>query len=375
MAKDYYEILGVSKTATKEEVKKAYKKLAKKYHPDMNKDSDAEDKFKEINEAASVLGDDKKRETYDRFGTTSEGFTAGGGGFGFSDFSGFGGEADFEDIFDRFFGGGGGAFGFARGQGHTRHRSRRGTDLIYEVEISLEEASKGVRKTITLPRLEKCPDCEGSGAKSPDDIQECPDCEGSGIVKRTQRIAFGTFTTTGTCGECKGAGKTITDKCKTCHGKGRVDKVRKIDIKIPAGVDNGHRLRISGEGEAGERDAQPGDLYIALRVSQHKIFDRRGSDIYLELPLPFSTAALGGEIEVPTINGKATLKIPAGTQSDTIFKMSGKGLPDLDTGSKGDENVKIVISVPEKLSKKQKEILADFSKEEEKNKNKKGKFW
>ncbi len=361
MAKDYYEILGVPKSASVEEIKKAYRKLAKKHHPDLNKSPGASEQFKELNEAASVLGDEKKRAMYDQYGSTGEGYSPGRGGFGYTDFSGFE-NLDINELFERFFGGG---FDFGGGGRPERRRSRRGSDLAYELEISLEEAASGVSKTITVPRLEKCPDCHGSGAASSDAIKECPDCAGSGYVRRTQRIAFGTFTTTSNCGKCRGTGKVISSPCKTCHGKGRVEKVRKIEVRIPAGVDNGHRLRVEGEGEAGEHGSHSGDLYLAIRVSPHKFFDRRGNDIYAEIPVSFPTAAMGGEIEVPTLEGNATLKIPPGTQSNTTFRMSGKGLPDLETGDRGAENIKVIVAVPEKLSKKQHDLLNEFAKEEE----------
>ena len=373
MAKDYYEILGVPRSASVDEIKKAYKRLAKKYHPDLNHSADASEKFKEINEAASVLGDQRKRGQYDRFGSTGEGFAAGGEGFGFSDFGGFGSmgteNVDIDELFERFFGGtfGSSSFGFGGpARGRERRRQRRGSDLVYELEVSLEEAATGVLKTVTIPRMEKCPDCKGSGAATDDAIRECGDCGGSGLVQRTQRIAFGTFTTTSTCSRCKGSGKVITEPCKACHSRGRVEKVRKIDVKIPAGIDSGHRLRIQGEGEAGEHGSQSGDLYIAVRISPHKIFERRGNDIYAEIPIPFSLAALGGEIEVPTLDGRATLKIPSGTQSNTVFKMSRKGLPDLDNGERGSENLKVIVSVPDKLTKRQQELLNEFAEEEKK---------
>ncbi len=378
MAKDYYETLGVPRTASIDEIKKAYKKLAKKHHPDLNKSPDATEKFKEINAAASVLGDPKKREAYDRFGSTGEGFAAGGEGFGFSDFGGFAGmgaeNVDIDELFERFFGGSSfGGFGLGGGS-RSRRRQRRGSDLVYELEVSLEEAATGVLKTVTIPRMEKCPECNGSGAATEDSIRECGECNGSGMVQRTQRIAFGTFMTTSTCSRCKGSGKVITNPCKACHSKGRVEKVRRIDVKIPAGVDSGHRLRVSGEGEAGEHGAQPGDLYLAIRVRPHRLFERRGNDIYAEIPISFATAAIGGEIEVPTLDGKATLKIPSGTQGNTVFRMAGKGLPDIDSHEKGAENIKVIIAVPEKLSRRQHELLKEFETEEEKSGSGKGFF-
>lgn len=372
MAKDYYETLGVTRKASIDEIKKAYRKLAKKYHPDLNKSPDATEKFKEINAAASVLGDPKKREAYDRFGSTGEGFAAGGEGFGFTDFGGFAGmgaeNVDIDELFERFFGGSSfGGFGLGGGS-RSRKRQRRGSDLVYELEVSLEEAATGVLKTVTIPRMEKCPECNGSGAATEDSISECGECNGSGMVQRTQRIAFGTFTTTSSCPRCKGSGKVITSPCKACHSKGRVEKVRRLDVKIPGGVDSGHRLRISGEGEAGEHGAQQGDLYIAIRVSPHRLFERRGNDIYAEIPISFATAAIGGEIEVPTLEGRATLKIPSGTQSNTVFRMAGRGLPDIDSHQKGAENIKVTIAVPEKLSKRQQELLKELEKEEKSGK-------
>lgn len=361
MARDYYEVLGVPRNASIDDIKKAYRKLAKKHHPDLNKGPDATEKFKEINEAASVLGDPKKKENYDRFGSASEGFAgAGNGGF---DFSGFGGNVDVDELFERFFGGG---FGFGEERARGR-RSRKGSDLAFELEVSLEEASTGVSRTVTIPRLEKCTDCKGSGAASPDAIGDCADCGGSGVVRRMQRIAFGTFTTTAQCGRCRGSGKVVSDPCRQCHGKGRVEKVRKIDVRIPAGVDSGHRLRISGEGEAGEHGSSPGDLYIVIRVGPHRVFDRRGNDLFLDVPVSFATAAMGGEVDIPTLDGKAALRIPSGTQTGTVFRMKGKGIPDIDTGERGDENVKVIVSVPQKLSKRQHELLSEFAREEEKS--------
>jgi len=350
--KDYYNVLGVKKGASKEEIKKAYKKLAKKYHPDVNKTDDgAADRFKEINEAASVLGDDKKREQYDRFGTADPGF-GGQGAHGF----------DFGDIFDTFFGGGGSSFG-------GRRRSRRGADLQYDMEIDLEEAAFGATKHIIIPKLETCDKCKGTGAKSESSIKTCDQCRGSGKVTRQQRTPFGIFQTTTTCRRCNGSGKMIKDFCPLCDGQGRVKKSRKIEIKIPKGVTNGSRLRISGEGEAGEAGSQSGDLYIVLHIRPHDIFDRSGNDLYTQAKISFVLAALGGEIEAPTIEGKnAIIKIPAGTQPGTIFRLSGKGMPSLHGYGTGDLKVKVDIEVPKKLGKKQKELLKEFDKDMKKNK-------
>lgn len=357
--KDYYKILGVDRNATKEEVKKAYKRLAKKHHPDLNKSSDAAEKFKEINEAAAVLGDDQKREKYDRFGTTAEQFSGGFQGFDFSDFmsdigdSGF----DFDSIFESFFG---------APFGRQRRSARRGADLRYDLEIPLEEAATGVTKHIVVPRLEKCSKCDGTGADSKSDIVDCPQCDGSGVYRRTQRTPFGIFSTTTTCGKCKGQGKYIKNECAVCDGSGVVKKTRKIEIKIPAGAETGTNLRIVGEGEAGEKSAPSGDLYIIVHTKEHDVFERHGDDIYVKVNLPFTIAALGGEIEVPTLKNNAKLKIPSGTQSNTVFRMKGKGIPYLHGSGSGNENIEVIISVPERLSKKQKELLKEFEKERKK---------
>jgi molecular chaperone DnaJ len=355
MSKDYYKTLGVEKNATKEEIRKAYKNLAKKYHPDLNKEEGSAEKFKEINEAAAVLADDEKRTQFDRYGTTAEQFGGRGfEGFDFSDImsgSGFG--FDFDNIFESFFGG---------------HRSRkrgprRGADLRYDMEITLEEAATGVTKNIVIPRLEQCPDCHGSGAESESDIETCPDCKGKGVMTRAQRTPFGIFSTTTTCGKCRGQGKHIKKECEECDGTGVVKKTRKLEIKLPAGAEEGTNLRVAGEGEAGEKGAAAGDLYIVMHVAEHETFERHGDDVYLKVPIPFAVAALGGEIEVPTLDGKANLKIPSGTQTNTVFRMKGKGIPYLHNHGRGNENVEVIIEVPEKLSKKQKELLREFDKE------------
>ncbi|MBI1935392.1 molecular chaperone DnaJ [Candidatus Woesearchaeota archaeon] len=366
--KDYYKILGVGKNASKEEIKSAYKKLAKQYHPDLNKSPDAAEKFKEINEAAAVLGDDSKRSQYDQFGAAGPQFQGGGfSGFDFSDFmsesGGFG--FDFDSIFENFFGGGG------RGSGRARRR-QRGSDLRYDMEIELEDAAFGATKTISIPRMEECEKCQGTGAESKSDVVTCDECGGRGVSTRTQRTPFGMFQTTTTCRKCRGQGKYIKNECPECDGRGAVQRTRKIEVKIPAGAVDGTNLRIQGGGEAGERETSSGDLYIVIHVKPHEIFERHGNDIYIKAHVPFAAAALGGEIEVPTLKGKASLKIPEGTQSNTVFRMRHQGIPDLHSHHVGDENVEVIISVPEKLTKKQKKLLEDFEKE---NKEKKGMFW
>ncbi|MFH1641714.1 MAG: molecular chaperone DnaJ [Nanoarchaeota archaeon] len=357
MGKDYYKILGIEKNATKEEVKKAYKILAKKYHPDISKEPDAAEKFKKINEAASVLADDEKRTQYDQHGDTYEKFS-GGRGFDPSDFGfNFGGSNDsmfdFGDIFDQFFGGG----------NRRQSRERSGSHLRYDMEIALEEAAFGVKNTITVPRLEKCEKCDGSGAKSGSDIVECSSCGGAGAVRKTQRTPFGMFSTTSTCRKCRGEGKYVKEECYTCDGTGVVKKTRNIEVSVPAGAEEGTNLRIKGEGEAGEKGGAPGDLFIVLHVKEHDVFERRGDDIFIEIDIPFTTAAMGGEIEVPTLKGKAKLKIPAGTQSGTTFRMDNLGIPYLHDSGKGDELVQVEIDVPKRLSSRQKKILKDFEKE------------
>lgn len=357
MSKDYYETLGVAKNASKEEIKKAYKKLAKQYHPDLNKeDPKASEKFKEINEAASVLGDDQKRSHYDQYGTASDQFGGSGanyGGFDGADFSDFSSSFDFGDIFDQFFGGSGGSRS-------GRRRQNRGSDLRYDLEITLEDVSSGTEKTISVSKLESCPSCRGVGAKHSSDIITCSACGGSGVIREAKRTPFGVFATTTTCRSCGGSGKEIKNKCHECHGSGRSEQKKKLKISIPAGVESGTRLRVSGEGEAGENNSQPGDLYIVVHVAEHEFFDRDGQDIVCEVPISFVTAALGGEIEVPTLRGKAKLTIPDGTQTNTIFRMKGKGLPEFQGYGVGNQNVRVVVETPTKLSKKQKELLEQF---------------
>ena len=363
--KDYYKILGVDKNATKEEIKSAYKNLAKQYHPDLNKSSDATEKFKEINEAAAVLADDQKRTQYDQYGTTAEQFGGKGfEGFDFSDFmSDTGNNFDFDSIFESFFGG--------SPFGSRKRTRRRGADLRYDIEIDLEEAFTGTVKHVVVPRLEQCAKCHGSGAESESDIVNCPNCNGSGMQRRTQRTPFGIFSTTTTCGKCHGQGKYIKNECAACDGTGVVKKTRKLEIKIPAGAEEGTNLRVAGEGEAGEKGTEAGDLYIIIHVKEHETFERHGDDIYVKMPIPFAIAALGGEVEVPTLEGKARLKIPAGTQNNTIFRMKGKGIPYLHGHGQGNQNVEVIIEVPENLNKKQKELLKEFEKE---SKDKKGFF-
>ncbi|MGI5875881.1 MAG: molecular chaperone DnaJ [Dethiobacteria bacterium] len=350
MAKrDYYEVLELNKNASQEEVKKAYRRLARKYHPDVNPgDQEAETKFKEVKEAYDVLSDPQKRERYDRFGHQNDAFR--GGGFGDFNFS-----SGFEDIFDAFFGG-----GFSTGR--RQETSRRGADLRYDLEITLEDAFKGLETHIKIPRTENCPDCGGSGAKKGTSPIKCPLCGGTGQREVVRKTALGSFVSISTCERCQGKGTIIKDPCPKCRGQGRVTREKKIEIKIPAGVDTGSRVRISGEGEAGTRGGPPGDLYIFIHVRPHEIFKRQDNDLHYELPLDFVHAALGTEIEVPTMEGKAKLRIPEGTQPGAVFRLRGKGIPNVRGFGRGDQLVKIKIEVPRKLNTRQKTILREFAK-------------
>ena len=299
MSKDYYETLGVSKDASKDEIKKAYKKLAKKYHPDINKESGSEDKFKEINEAFSVLSDDQKRAQYDRVGSDGMKYGNDFGGFGYSDFSGGAGFdfSDLGDIFDTFFGGGGGGgdfFGF--GGGGRRRGPMRGRDLRVNIELTLEEVGAGVEKTIVVPKLETCSRCEGTGAKDPSDVHTCETCKGAGTVRRSKRTPFGMFQTTSPCPDCDGSGKRIKEYCELCDGDGRIQTNKKVTVKVPPGIEEGMQLKVSGEGEAGDQGAPSGDLFVLVRVKPHETFRREGPNLHTEHDISFGIAALGGEI-------------------------------------------------------------------------------
>jgi len=351
--RDYYEILGVKKDATPAEIKKAYRKLALKYHPDRNSsDGGAEKKFKEINEAYQVLGKSEKRARYDQFGSAE-----GMGGFDFQgrDFSDFGNFGDFGDIFDSFFG------------TRTRRSERgahpqRGANLRYNLEISFEDAAFGKETKIKVPSWETCPACKGSGAKPGTSPQTCPDCHGTGEIKSTQSTMFGQFVNVKTCPRCAGEGKTIKDVCTNCRGTGKVKKNRVVKVKIPAGVDSGHRLRISGMGEPGERSGPSGDLYIVLYVKPHKIFKRTGIDINCTHSISFVKASLGGTTIVPTLKEKAKLKIPAGIQSNSIFRLRGKGIFKIGTQQRGNQYVKIIVEIPKKMNDKQRNLLLEYAK-------------
>ncbi|MFM9329670.1 molecular chaperone DnaJ [Paenibacillus mesotrionivorans] len=347
--RDYYEVLGVEKGANAEDIKKAFRKAARQYHPDVNKAADAEEKFKEAKEAYDVLSDDQKRATYDRYGHVdpNQGM-GGGGGFNGQDFGGFG------DIFDMFFGGGG-------GQRRNPNAPQRGNDLQYSMTIEFKEAVFGKEMDITIPRTETCETCHGNGAKPGTKAETCNVCKGSGQQEVVQNTAFGRIVNRRVCSACNGQGTLIKDKCNDCHGTGKVKKQRKIHVKIPAGVDDGAQLRVSGEGEAGTKGGPSGDLYIVIRVKSHDFFEREGDDIYCEVPLTFAQAALGDEIEIPTLTEKVKLKIPAGTQTGTFFRLKGKGVPRLRGYGQGDQHVKVVVVTPSNLTDEQKELLRQFS--------------
>lgn len=345
--RDFYEVLGVDKGASEEEIKKAYRKLARQYHPDVNKATDAEDKFKEAKEAYETVSDPNKRATYDRYGHVDPNQGMGGGGQG--DMGGFG------DIFDMFFGGGGG------GNRRNPNAPQRGSDLQYSMTIEFKEAVFGKELDLTIPRTEDCGNCHGNGAKPGTKPEACATCKGTGQQEVIQNTAFGRIVNRRVCSSCNGQGAIIKEKCVECHGSGKVKKQRQIHVKIPAGVDEGAQLRVTGEGEAGTRGGPPGDLYVVIRVKPHDFFDREGDDIYCEIPLTFTQAALGDDIEIPTLTEKVKLKIPAGTQTNTYFRLKGKGVPRLRGYGQGDQHVKVTVVTPTSLSDDQRELLREFA--------------
>ncbi|MEO6738664.1 MAG: molecular chaperone DnaJ [Chthoniobacteraceae bacterium] len=361
--RDYYEILGVAKTASAEELKKAYRKLAVKLHPDKNPgDKHAEDNFKELGEAYEALSDADKRAAYDRYGHAAfaQGGAArgGGGGGGFHDpfdifrevFGGGGGGAG-GGIFEQFFGGGGG------GGKQDRENRQRGSDLRYDMQITLEEAAFGAEKEIEVSKLSACGSCSGTGAEKGSRVVTCSTCGGRGQVVTSR----GFFQVAQTCPRCRGTGQTVEKPCGECRGEGRLEQGTKIKLKIPPGIEDGSRLRSTGNGEAGIRGGQSGDLYVVIHVKEHEVFEREESNLYCDLPISFAMAALGGEISVRTLHGDATLKVPAGTQSGTTFKLRGKGMPELSGGDVGDLHVRTVIAVPKKLTSEQKHKLQEFA--------------
>ncbi|MBX3512425.1 MAG: molecular chaperone DnaJ [Xanthobacteraceae bacterium] len=358
MAKrDYYEVLSVSRTVSDGELKTSYRKLAMQWHPDKNPgNAECEAKFKEINEAYDCLKDPQKRAAYDRYGHAA--FENGGGGAG--GFGGFSGDftSTFSDIFDDLFGGMGGRRGSARGG------RERGADLRYNLEITLEEAFNGKTAQIELPTNVVCETCSGTGAKAGTQPVQCKTCQGTGRIRHAQ----GFFTLERTCASCQGRGSVITDPCKNCKGAGRVVKERALEVNIPAGVEDGTRIRLGGEGEAGMRGGGNGDLYIFLSVSQHPIFQREGADLYCRVPISMVTAAIGGEFEVPAIDGsRSKVKVPEGTQTGKRFRLSGKGMPVLRSRDRGDMVVQVAVETPQKLTKRQKELLREFDKDSSKD--------
>ena len=359
--RDYYEVLGLKKGASDDEIKKAYRKMAIKYHPDrnLNNKEEAEAHMKEINEAYDVLKDPQKKAQYDQFG--HDAFTAGGGGGagGFGGFGGFGGGGfsggfgDFGDIFDTFFGGGG------RSQAR-RNGPEQGADLRMDIELTFEEAAFGVEKELKVPRMENCTECGGTGAAKGTSPEECSNCHGTGQVQSYANTPFGRMVNSHVCERCGGSGKIIKTPCKECGGRGQKKVNKTIKVKIPAGIDEGQRIRVSGGGQAGKRGGPSGDLYVYVYIKQHELFTREGYDVLCEVPVTFVQAALGDTIEVPTIHGKVEMKVAAGTQSGTIMRLRGKGIPMLRRNGNGDQHVRIKVLTPQKLSGRQKELLKEF---------------
>ena len=354
--RDYYEVLGVERNASDAEIKKAYRKVAKQFHPDVNQeDKTAESKFKEANEAYEVLSDPQKKARYDQYGHAGvdpNGFGGAGGGFGDFDFGGIG------DIFESFFGG---SSGFGGRSSRTRNGPQKGSDLKYSMEISFEEAAFGIEREISINRMEACITCGGSGSKPGSNASTCQHCGGSGQVQVKQSTPFGQFVNVKTCDVCRGEGKVITNPCGTCNGKGKVKKNVKIKLSVPAGIDDGQTISLRGEGEPGTKGGPSGDLYVTVRVRQHAIFKRQGNDVICEMPITFVQAALGAELEVPTLDGKVRYTIPEGTQTGSVFRLKSKGIPFLRGNGRGDQYIKVEIDVPKKLNEKQKAILKEFA--------------
>ena len=377
--RDYYEVLGIQKGATEDEIKKAYRKMAKMYHPDLHPDDpQAAEKFKEVNEANDVLSDPQKRQRYDQFGHAGvdPSYGAGGPG-GFGGFGGFSGGfssedgIDLGDIFDSFFGGMGGS---SRASANP-NAPRRGSDISTSYTISFMEACKGVSASIEVNRSEVCDTCNGNGAQPGTTPKTCSECGGTGKIRFTQRTLFGSMQSTRACTKCGGRGKTIDSPCQTCRGTGRVQKRQTVTVNIPAGIDDGQILRVAGQGNMGQNGGQRGDLNVKIFVKKDALFERKGFDIWTEIPITYSQAVLGDEITVPTIDGNVTYTVPAGTQPDTIFRLRGKGVQRLQRDGRGDQLVKVVLEVPKNLNKKQKDALIAFSEQlTEKNYEKKSGF-
>jgi molecular chaperone DnaJ len=353
--RDYYEVLGVSRDASPEEIKKAFRKLAFQYHPDRNKDGDAADKFKEVSEAYEVLSDADKRTAYDRFGHAgAEGmFGRGFEGFGFGDYG---------DIFEDF-------FSFFSGTGTTtRQAPRRGNDLRYRITVTFEEAALGCEKEIGISRTEVCTTCHGTRARPGSQPVRCTECNGTGQVRRVQRSLFGQFVNTAVCGRCHGEGSVITEACPDCKGSGLQKQKRNISVRVPAGIDDGNGIRLSDEGDAGSRGGSAGNLYVVISVGRHEYFTREGDDVIYELPVNFAQAALGTEVEVPTLYGDSKLKIPAGSQNGRVFKLNNKGIPHLRGSGRGDQLVVLRVMTPESLNKEQRRLFEELARSLEKGK-------
>jgi molecular chaperone DnaJ len=361
--RDYYEVLAVSRTATDQEIKSAYRRLAVKYHPDKNpNDASAEEKFKEAAEAYSVLSDGEQRKRYDRFGHAGVSSSAGAGAWG-AGAPGFGG---IEDILGDLFGFGD-VFGGSRG-GARRSAAQRGADLRYDLEITLEEAARGMTTQMRIPRLEACETCKGSGAAEGSHPENCSTCQGSGQVRYQQ----GFFSVARTCHVCRGAGKVIKDPCAICNGAGRVEREKQMEVKIPAGVETGSRLRVSGEGEAGTQGGAPGDLYVVIHVAEHDQFERQGSNLYEAVPITFAQAALGADLMVKTLEDEEKLKIPMGTQTGTVFRLRGKGMPALGGRGRGDLFVSVTVITPTTLTREQRRLLEQLAEVESQDLENKG---
>lgn len=343
--RDYYEVLGIPRSATDDDIKKAFRKLARQYHPDVNNAAEAEGRFREANEAYEVLSDAQRRAAYDQFGHRIP-----AGNFGQTNFEGFGGIGD---LFETFFGGG--------VSSSTRRGPQRGADLRYDLTLTFEEAIFGTTKELEIPRWETCSNCQGTRAQKGSKPARCPSCGGSGEVRRTQQSIFGQFVNVVACDRCRGEGQIITEPCPECRGQGRVKTTRQLEIKIPGGVDNDTQMRVGGEGEAGQRGGPRGNLLVAFHVRAHETFEREGTDIHVALPISFSQAALGDEVEVPTVDGPALLKIPSGTQSGRRFRLKGKGVPVLEGNGRGDEYVTVTLVTPGDLSARERELFRELA--------------
>jgi molecular chaperone DnaJ len=344
--RDYYEVLGIPRDASNEDIKRAFRKLAFQYHPDRNRDDGAAERFKEINEAYEILSNDDKRAAYDRFGHSgTEGFF--GRGFEGFDFGGFG------DIFEAFFGG---------TRTATRQAPRRGSDLHYKITVSFEEAALGCEKEIEIARTEVCATCQGTRARPGSKPERCLGCDGTGQIRRVQRSIFGQFINTAVCGQCHGEGTLIKEPCPDCKGSGYQKRKRHISVRVPAGVDDENVIRLSGEGDAGSRGASPGNLYVAISVKEHRFFSREGDNVLYELPVNFTQAALGIEVDVPTLYGDSKLKIPAGSQTGRVFRLKDRGIPHLHGNGRGDQMVVLRVVTPESLTKEQRKLFEELAK-------------